>query len=81
MASFPTNGHSQTAIYLSWAKRGSELTRGGRGNSRKKLIEELGQGWGQSQGDGPHVPPPGLQLRYQTACPLSADGHNLHQVT
>lgn len=81
MASFPTNGHSQTAIYLSWAERGSELTRGGRGNSRKKLIEELGRRWGQSQADGPRVPPPDSLLRYQTARPLSADGHNLRQVT
>lgn len=80
MASFPTNGHTQTAIYLSWAEPGSELTRGGRGNSRKKLIEGLGRG-GHRQGDGPRVPPPGLLPRYQTARPLSADGHNLRQVT
>lgn len=58
MASFPTNGHTQTAIYLSWAERGSELTRGGRGNSRKKLIEGLGRvrvwdGGGTGKGMGP----------------------------
>lgn len=85
MASFPTNGHTQTAIYLSRAERGSELTRGGRGNSRKKLIEGLGRaragGGGHRQGDGPRVPPPGPLPRYQTARPLSADGHNLQQVT
>lgn len=88
MASFPTNARTQTAIYLSWAERGSELTRGGRGNSRKKLIEGVGRvraeaeaGGGQRRGDGPRVPPPGPLPRYQTARPLSADGGSLRQVT
>lgn len=52
------------------AKDGSELMRAGRGNSRKELIEELGQGMAR-------VSARGQVRRYQTACPLSADRHNL----
>lgn len=52
------------------AERGSELMLAGRGNSRKELIEELGQGMARVSARG--------QVRcYQTASPLSADTHNL----
>lgn len=52
------------------AKRGSEIMCAGRGNSRKELIEELRQGMARVSVSS--------QVRYyQTACPLSADRHNL----
>lgn len=52
------------------AERGSELMRAGRGNSRKELIEGLGQGMARVSERG--------QVRcYQTASPLSAHTHNL----
>lgn len=53
------------------AMHGSELMRAGRGNSRKELIEEL------KSGGWPRVSERGQVRCYQTACPLSADRHNL----
>lgn len=70
MTCFPTNVHNQTAIYLSWASMAGELMRAGRGNSRKKLIEDRGQGMAR-------VLVSSQVRRYQTACSLSADRHNL----
>lgn len=71
MACFPINGHSQTAIYLSWPSRAASwwLIHIGHGNSRKELIEAPGLAMACSP----------LQSQvpcYQTAWPLSA--HRRH---